>query len=337
MRARLSPAFFFSASEKELLALKVPAKLIAARHKARWQDVDGALAWLDAGGRALLWLDQAGYPPLLAEAPAPPIFLLVAGDVELLSRLQLAVVGTRKPSPGTRGLVDELLGPLVAAGLVITSGLALGVDGLAHQCALDHGGKTLAVLGTGPDICYPRRHQALFERLAEEGALVSEFLPGTPPLPFQFPRRNRIIAGLAMATLVVEAGLKSGSLITARLALDAGREVMAVPGAVRNPQAAGCLQLLKDGAQMVTEPVDIVAAIGPLPTNLLATPATPTVQAQLPYPELLDTVGDDTTPIDVIVARSRIGVDVVLSQLLELETMGYVSRVPGGYVRQRRQ
>ncbi|WKE65698.1 DNA-processing protein DprA [Gallaecimonas kandeliae] len=331
--ASWSPAFLLSASEAELLDAGVPPAFLAKRRQLDWQRVDDILTWMARDGVQLLFLGDSDYPALLAESPWPPVRLFVKGRVELLDSPQLAVVGTRKPSPAGRSALG-LVEPLLAAGLILTSGMALGIDGLAHQLALKVGAPTVAVLATGLDQCYPRRHQALFEQIAAQGALVSEMPPGTAALPALFPQRNRIIAGLSLATLVVEAGLKSGSLITARLAADAGREVLAVPGTPFNPQAQGCHQLLKEGAGLVTEPEDLLLAL----KGWAQRPIQKVSEVELlPEHPVLDTVGDDTTPLDLIVERSRLEVDVVLSYLLELEMLGLVSRVPGGYVRQRRQ
>lgn len=330
--ASWSPAFLLHEKADCLRDAGVPAGFIEKRQALNWQQVDQTLAWCQRQQVALCFLGDADYPALLADSPGPPVRLFLKGKQSLLSTPQLAVVGTRKPSPSGRETLS-LLTPLAKAGLTITSGLALGIDGLAHQLALQAGAPTIAVLASGLGQCYPKRHQGLFAQIAEQGLLVSEMGPDSKPLPALFPQRNRIIAGLALATLVVEASLKSGSLITARLAAEAGREVLALPGTVFNPQAAGCLQLIKDGATVVTSSDDIADAV--FGWGQVLARAEPVKEA-LPDLPLLDTVGDDVTPLDVIIERSQLAVDVVLSHLLELETQGYVCRVPGGYVRQRR-
>ncbi|EKE68055.1 DNA-processing protein DprA [Gallaecimonas xiamenensis] len=328
-----SPAFLLSESPQQLRDAGVPQGFIKARAQLDWDRVDQILAWMAADGAGLCFLGDPDYPWLLAESPWPPVRLFYKGDKALWDRPQLAVVGTRKPTPAGRNAL-ALLEPLLAAGLALTSGLALGIDGLAHQQALQQGAPTLAVLASGLERCYPRRHQTLFEQIAQQGLLLSEMPPGTATLPALFPQRNRIIAGLSLATLVVEASLASGSLITARLAAEAGREVLAVPGSPFNPQAQGCHQLLKEGAGLATTPDDLLFALKGWSSP---GPVTKDMQQGLPEHPVLDTVGDDTTPLDLILERSNLAVDVVLSYLLELEIQGYVCRVPGGYVRQRRQ
>ncbi|WP_115716917.1 DNA-processing protein DprA [Gallaecimonas mangrovi] len=331
--ARWSPAFLLAESDAVLADAGVPKGFLASRQGLDWPQVDSILAWLQQSGSQLCFLDDEQYPPLLAQSPWPPVRLFLKGQPQWLLRPQLAVVGSRKPSPAGKAAMS-LLEPVIDAGVVLTSGLALGIDGLAHQAALSRGVGTVAVLASGLQSCYPKRHQGLFDAIAQQGVLVSEMPPDTAPLPALFPQRNRIIAGLSLATLVVEASLKSGSLITARLAADAGRDVLAIPGTPFNPQAAGCLQLIKDGAALVSEPDDI----GFVLKSWLFEPINKKVVLQgLPEHPVLDNVGDDTTPLDLIVERSQLAVEVVLSYLLELEMQGYVCRVPGGYVRQRRQ
>lgn len=221
-----------------------------------------ALRWLDGPGRQLRLFDQPDYPALLGElADAPPL-LFVEGDAALLDAPQLALVGSRRASAPGLANARRFAGELARAGFVVTSGLALGIDGAAHQGALDVGGRTLAVLGTGLEVLYPRRHAGLAAQILEcGGALVSELLPDAPPLAQHFPRRNRIISGLSLGVLVVEAGLQSGSLITARLAAEQGREVWAIPGSIHHPGARGCHQLLREGAGLVESVADILESL----------------------------------------------------------------------------
>lgn len=328
-----SPAFLLAASPDELAQAGVPAGFIKSRQSLDWAKVDSILAWVAQSKTRLLFLEDDDYPALLGESPWPPVRLFVRGDCALLERPQLAVVGSRKPTPAGRSAL-AILEPLLGSGLAITSGLALGIDGLAHQLALNAGAPTLAVLAGGLDCCYPRRHQALFEQIAAQGALISEMPPGTASMAPLFPQRNRIIAGLSLATLVIEAGMQSGSLITARLAGEAGREVLAVPGTPFNPQAAGCLQLIKEGAILASDAEDVMLALKSWHLGPIKAVEAP---RGLPAHPVLDNVGDDTTPLDEIVERSKLAVEVVLSYLLDLEMQGLVCRVPGGYVRQRRQ
>ncbi|MGH8294894.1 MAG: DNA-processing protein DprA, partial [Steroidobacteraceae bacterium] len=219
------------------------------------------LKWLRASGaRAILWGEE-DYPPQLAATRGPPAALYVEGDAAVLKAPQLAMVGARRASPLGRTVARELAGALAQAGLTITSGLAAGIDAASHDGALAAGGRTVAVLGTGLDRLYPLENAALAQRIRTAGALVSEFPPGTGPQRQNFPRRNRVISGLALGTLVVEAAHGSGSLITAQQALEQGREVFAVPGSIRNPLSRGCHRLIRDGAHLVEEPRDVLAQL----------------------------------------------------------------------------
>ncbi|WMC10929.1 DNA-processing protein DprA [Oceanimonas pelagia] len=309
------------------------AQLLAPRHEL----LERVLRWLQNGPeRHVLTRADKAYPTLLNQCPAAPLLLFVEGNLTALERSQLAVVGSRHPSyvgkENTRALVAEL----VAAGLAITSGLAMGIDGLAHQTTLDAGGITLAVFGSGLDRCHPKRHARLARQIVEAGgALLSECYPWEPPQAFQFPRRNRIISGLSLGVLVMEAAERSGSLITARFALEQNREVFAVPGAWQNPQAAGCNRLIQQGAKLVCGADDVLEELAGFSAAAVKIHETATEQL-LPYPDLLDTVGLEATALDVIAARCRQPVHEVLTRLIELELAGWVESVPGGYVRARR-
>jgi DNA processing protein len=220
--------------------------------------VEVALEWLSQPGNRLLTLGDEAYPAALLEIPDPPVALYVKGDAALLSRPSLAVVGARNATPQGEANAESFSRALSEAGLCIVSGLALGIDAAAHRGGLAGPGSTVAVIGTGADRIYPARNAALARQIAEAGAIVSEFPLGIGPLAHNFPRRNRLIAGLAQGVLVVEAALKSGSLITARLATDCGREVFAIPGSIHSPVARGCHQLIRDGAKLVETAVDIL-------------------------------------------------------------------------------
>jgi len=225
---------------------------------------EAELAWLSETGHHLVTWADTDYPPLLREIPAPPVVLYVIGDRQSLSHPQFAIVGSRNPTPMGRENAQAFAKTLAGAGLTITSGLALGIDGAAHRGALDAGGKTIAVVGTGLDRVYPARHRDLAYAVVQQGALVSEFPLGTPPKSENFPVRNRIISGLSLGTLVVEAAVQSGSLITARLATEQGREVFAIPGSIHSPQARGCHALIRQGAKLVETAQDILEELGPL-------------------------------------------------------------------------
>ena len=243
-------------------------RIVAARDNAPQADLD----WLGAAAdRHVLFLDQPGYPFRLAQIADPPLALLLQGNPAPLHAPQLAIVGSRNASPAGRETAFEMASALAGLGFVVTSGLAEGVDGAAHRGAVTANGSTIAVLGTGPDRVYPRQHANLAKDICRLGALVSEQPVGTPPRGFNFPRRNRIISGLSLGVLVVEAGAHSGSLITARLAAEQGREVFAIPGGIHNPLARGCHSLIRNGAKLVESVTDILEELPPLDGNA-ATP-----------------------------------------------------------------
>ena len=301
-----------------------------------WKGVEEDMQWLAEPDNHLLVLTDPDYPPRLRALPNPPTALFVRGDPSLLDLPQLAVVGSRNPSIGGKRSAHDFAAHLADAGLVISSGLAVGIDAEAHQGALHVDGLTLAVTGTGLDRIYPAKNRDLAHEIAENGVLVSEFPTGTPPLPGNFPRRNRILAGLAIGTLVVEAAIKSGSLITARLAAENGREVFAIPGSIHNPLARGCHALIRDGAKLVETSDHILEELGGL-LDLGAhrpSPTTPassfTGELDLQHRQLLDALGFDPATTDELVARTGFPVAEVSSILLLLEMQGHVSSAPGG-------
>ncbi len=313
------------------------------------------LAWLAVPGHRLLCCIDADFPPQLEHIPQPPAALFVVGDASVLLYPQVAIVGARAATAGglTHGRVFARA--LAQAGFAITSGLADGIDAAAHAGALEVAGSTLAVMGTGPDLVYPRKHQALAQRIAAQGALISEFPPGTAARADHFPRRNRLIAGLSLGTLVVEAGMRSGSLITARLAAEQGREVFALPGSIHNPLARGCHRLIRDGARLVEDAAEIVETLTPaarmlgseLAERLVAqapdaAPAAPvTVHAQTAATafgarrgdparlRLLHELGHDPVTLDELAARTGQPPAVLGSQLLMLELEAKVESLPG--------
>lgn len=311
----------------------LPADAAEALRAPDWNGVERDLAWLaDDRERHVLALGEPGYPPLLAETATPPPVLFVAGRPELLAAPQVAVVGSRHPTPAGTDVARMFARGLAERGLVVTSGLALGIDAAAHEGALAVDGATIAVLGTGPDQVYPRRHRALAGRIAAAGALVTEFPPGVGPRAEHFPRRNRIISGLALGVLVVEAAQRSGSLITARHALEQGREVFAVPGSIHNPLARGCHALLREGATLVESIDDVLAQVAPqlapMRARAPAAPGVPALDAQAQ--RLLACIGHDPVTLDVLVSRSGLTAPEVSSMLLTLELYGYVRAHPGG-------
>jgi DNA processing protein len=311
--------------------------------------IDDDIAWLQDDAHQLLTIDHADYPALLRDTPGAPAALFVAGDATALWQPQIAIVGSRSASQGGLANARGFARALAAAGFAITSGLAEGIDAAAHTAALDAGATTIAVLGTGPDIVYPARHRELASRIAARGALVSEFAPGMPGRPENFPRRNRIIAGLALGTLVIEAGLRSGSLITARAASDQGREVFAIPGSIHNPLARGCHRLIRDGATLTETADEIVAASRPLAARLgvhlrarlevleVMEPrmdSEPAAKLDDDHAKLLAALGHESIGIDALAELTGLDVPALSSMLLLLELEGAVACEHGGrYVR----
>ena len=289
--------------------------------------------WLADTGNTVLTLLDPDYPPLLREIADPPAFLYVRGDPALLSFPQLAIVGSRNPTPVGRDTARAFARALAGAGLTITSGLALGIDGAAHEGALDAGGHTIAVAGTGLDRVYPPAHHALAHRIAEQGALVSEFPLGTAPKRENFPRRNRLIAGLSLGTLVVEAALRSGSLITARLAGEQGREVFAIPGSIHSPLSRGCHALIRQGAKLVETADDIISELGPLVGGLRAAVGDPIEKGSAVSEEdsrFLEQLGPDPTDVDTLVERTGLTPEAISSMLLDMELRGLVEACADG-------
>lgn len=331
-----------AASAEALQAAGLPAQsaaALAAPTAAQREAVGQALAWARQPGNHLLAFDDPAYPPLLLELPDPPPLLYLHGDPAALARPQLAMVGSRNPTPGGAQTARDFARHLAAAGLAITSGLALGIDAAAHEGALAASGVTIAVAGTGLDRVYPARHRELAHRIAERGALVSEFPLGSGPRPEHFPRRNRIISGLSLGTLVVEAAVKSGSLITARLAAEQGREVYAIPGSIHNPLARGCHALIRDGAKLVETAEHILEELEGwtrLPPAAAGTDSATDRGKEggdgldPDHRRLLELLGHDPVPVDLLVERSGLTAEVVSSILLILELNGEVASVPGG-------
>ncbi len=299
-------------------------------------DVARATAAVRVAGVTALAIDDERYPPLLRAIHDPPPLLYVRGDPALLLEAHLAVVGSRRASPAGLRVAQALSGQLASAGLHICSGLALGIDSAAHQGALEAGGKSIAVMATGIDRIYPQRHQALAAQLAAAGCLVTEFPPGTPPLRQNFPKRNRIISGLSLGVLVIEAALPSGSLITAGTALEQGREVFALPWSMLHDGGRGCLHLIRDGAKMVLSVDDILEELGPL-YALQQGHATAISPGKGAPPDgsswLLTLVGFEVVALDELVQLSARPVAQVLGELSALELAGQVARTAGGYIR----
>lgn len=290
-------------------------------------------AWLAEPGHGLLALGDADYPPRLLATADPPLLLWLQGRRELLAAPSIAVVGSRNPTAQGGDNARAFARALAQSGYAIVSGLALGVDAAAHEGALDAGGATIAVVGTGLDQVYPPRNARLAARILAAGGLIaSEYSLGTPVMPANFPRRNRIIAGLSQGCLVVEAAVQSGSLITARLAVEAGREVFAIPGSIHSPQARGCHALIRQGAKLVESAEDMLEELPPLGTPLAPQPAEAAPHGQQ---ALLDAMGFDPVSLDALMARCGWPAAELNAALLELELDGQVARLAGQLFQRR--
>ena len=320
--------FDASAAARRRVVAPAAADALGAPPDTFAAQLDLTRRWLGGdAGRALLALGDPRYPALLLEAADPPLLLYLHGRAELLGRPAVAIVGSRSPTPQGAENARAFAAHLSRAGIAVVSGLAQGIDGAAHEGALDGRGGTIAVVGTGLDRVYPKAHLALARRIAAEGLVLSEYALGTPPLPAHFPQRNRLIAGLAHGTLVVEAAVQSGSLITARLAAEAGREVFAIPGSIHAPQSRGCHALIRQGAKLVEAAEDILQELrfdAPPPAA-----DTETAAAAPRADALLDALGYDPVTLDALMARTGLPASELGARLLELELEGAVARLPG--------
>ncbi|MFL6632425.1 MAG: DNA-processing protein DprA [Massilia sp.] len=346
-----SPDAVFAADFPALACYVSPAQahaLLQPPSDATRQLLDATLDWLARPGHQVVALGEPGYPELLARIPDPPLLLYIRGQACLLDGPCLAIVGSRNASVQGRANAQAFAEALSGAGLCIVSGLALGIDAAAHEGALRRCGGTVAVVGTGPDIAYPARNRALSERIAHEGCIVSEYPVGTPPLPGNFPKRNRIISGLAAGVLVVEAAAQSGSLITARQAAEQGRDVFAIPGSIHAALAKGCHVLIREGAQLVDTARDVLEALALSP--LLARQAARLASADISLTDskvennatgqlctqvdgaLLDALGHDPAEPDVLLARLGCSPGELAARLLVLELSGHLERLPGGLI-----
>jgi DNA processing protein len=337
--ASASPLELLGLSRAALAALGLSDRTAEALANPDPRGLSEDERWLAGANRRLVTWGSPDYPPLLAGIADAPLVLFVEGAVHVLSLPQLAIVGSRNPTALGRDTAAQFARQVVAAGLIVTSGLALGIDAAGHRGALRAGGCTVAVLGSGLDQVYPRANAGLArEIIARGGALVSDLPSGAEPLKHHFPRRNRIISGLAVGTLVVEAALQSGSLITARLAGEQGREVFAIPGSIHNPMARGCHRLIRQGAKLVETADDVFVELGALLAGLHAHAYAEAPDGQevfgcaldKDYEILLDALGFAPASIDTLVARSGFAADAVASMLLILELDGRVAQQHGG-------
>lgn len=326
----LKELFALSIAEMEQAGL--PSRLAQTLGQFNFNLIREDLNWQKASSdHYLLTWESPEYPALLKEIADPPIVLYAQGQLSALNQPTLAIVGSRNPSITGSENAKQFSKELAAHGITIVSGLALGVDAQAHLGCLAAQGQTIAVLGTGIDCIYPRRHLKLAEQIRENGLVISEFPLKSPPIAGHFPRRNRIISGLSLSTLVIEAAIKSGSLITARMAIEQNRDVLAIPGSIHNPLARGCHYLLQQGAKLVTSINDVLNELR------LDTPAFPTDKSIFSLASesenLVKFIGFETTSIDQMIVRSGFSIEQITNELAELELQGTITAVPGGYIR----
>lgn len=354
-----TPSAIFDAGRSGWQEAGLSEKMMQNLSAPDWDKVDADLKWAEQENASIITLDDARYPSMLKNIPDAPPILYTLGQAEILKLPQLAIVGSRNPTHSGKDIAHDFAAYLTSMGMTVTSGMAMGIDAASHQGALDtmekgisgHG-FTVAVTGTGLDRVYPAKNRDIAHKIAENGVLVSEYAPGTPPLPGNFPRRNRIISGLSMGVLVVEAALQSGSLITARLATEQDREVFAVPGSIHHPLAKGCHALIRDGAKLVETAKHILEELG----GFAEISENPEIKEGLnesklisgqeegkffneaddEYKQVLKCIDFEPTSVDKVVERSGLTADAVCSMLLVLELQGYVTALSGGYYCQGR-
>ncbi|CAA6820217.1 MAG: Rossmann fold nucleotide-binding protein Smf possibly involved in DNA uptake [uncultured Thiotrichaceae bacterium] len=356
-----SVSIALDSSDQELTKAGLKPAKIALLRATKPDDVNIDIEWLQSGTqRHILLPSDPDYPAALKNTQSPPPLLFAVGNTSLLNDPQIAMVGSRSPTTGGKDNARAFASHLAQNGLCITSGLALGIDAISHTGALDSDGSTIAVVATGMDIIYPSRNRKLAERIAEQGLIVSEFPVGVRPQAQNFPRRNRIISGMSVGTLVVESALRSGSLVTARHAMEQGREVFAIPGSIHNPMARGCHQLIRQGAKLVETATDILEEIsaqlhifidprhsdnpqskiaGKSPQSF-ASSKIPAASSPITPDEyspdsdeclILDVLGHDPVPVDQIVLKTGLTTEEVSSMLLMMELQGYIAACGGGH------
>lgn len=328
------PSNLFDSSAATWLAAGIPRALHAGLRDPDLEGIESDVRWLAGERRHLITWNDPRYPAALREIVQAPVALFCQGDPDLLARPQLAIVGARSATPQGLETAEDFAAELTRRGLLVTSGLALGIDGAAHRGALAAGGATVAVCATGLDRVYPARHRELAHEITARGLMVSEFPTRTPPLADHFPRRNRLISGLSLGVLVVEAAPQSGSLITARFALEQGREVFAIPGSIHSPLSRGVHALIRQGAKLTEKVDDILEELAPLAGPGLhyepAAQADDTPVLDPTQQKVLEALGFDATPFDSLVERLALPVESLSSALLALELQGCVAAVPGG-------
>ncbi len=319
------------APREELLQVGIPSKVVDCIKKPQWDLVEKDIEWLQAEHNHIITFADESYPPLLREEVSAPPVLYICGDKDLLKARQIAMVGSRNASSYGKQVAYDFAADFSHNGVIVTSGLALGIDAASHKGALTGDAGTIAITATGLDRVYPAKHKSLAHQIAENGALVSEFPLGTPPKAENFPRRNRIISGLAVGTLVVEAAKQSGSLITARYAVEQGREVFAIPGSINNPLAKGCHELIQKGAKLVETADDVISELGAMfSITDKKSINVPSVELDQEYIDLLAQIEFEPTSVDILVEKTGLTPDVICSMLLILEMDGYVESIAGG-------
>ncbi|MBR7069993.1 MAG: DNA-processing protein DprA [Oxalobacter sp.] len=331
------PQDIFSAPYKALTET-VPEKLAGQLHAPVPDNIkaltEKTFSWLSLSGNTILTLADSRYPKKLLQIPDPPLMLYVKGRLDLLSTDAIAIVGSRNATAQGTLDAESFANSLGHAGLTIVSGMALGIDAAAHRGGLKSPGSTVAVIGTGADIVYPARNHALAHQIADEGCIISEFPLGTSPMPANFPRRNRIISGLAEGILVIEAAAQSGSLITAKLALEQGRDVFAIPGSIHSPLSRGCHALIRQGAKLVETVEDILSELKrQMPVTDKAALETIQTDDHPPVSLILADMGFDPVDMDTLCQRYGMDAATLSAELLNLELMGQVESLPGGYYR----
>ena len=334
---------FLAMNNKELSNLKLKSPQISAITSPNEQLIDQLLHWQQQSNYNIINYFDSNYPALLKQTSSPPLLLFTHGDISLLNSPQIAIVGSRSLSITGQENAYQFAFELAELGITITSGLAIGVDGFSHKGALSAKGNTIAVLGTGVNCIYPKRHQALAKQISEQGLLISEFLPMQTAKPENFPRRNRIISGLCTGTLVIEAATKSGSLITAKYALEQNREVFAIPGTLSNPLSRGCHQLIKQGATLTEDVFDIINELPDIQQHIVKQkqqyeqsrnkPKCSETGDKSRKSSLINHISYDVTSVDSIAERANLAINEVLTQLLDMELAGEIVSVPGGYLR----
>lgn len=340
LREFKSPVRIFSSGNQRISEFGLLNKTIDFIRNPPWERIKRDLAWYQSPGNDLITIMDERYPKILKEIHDPPLALYLSGNPKVLNCTQISIVGSRRPTTDGKRIARDLAGQLAGLGITITSGLAAGLDSCAHLGALDADGQTIAVLGSGLNMIYPPRNKNLAGKIARKGAVVSEFPPDFAPKPVNFPRRNRIISGLSTGTLVVEAALKSGSLITAGFALEQGREVFAVPGSIYNPLSRGCHGLIRQGAKLVENINDILDEIAPLAhlTIDCKQDLNRDVKKIKGLDEccklLLDNIGSRPVSVDYLVEETNLTANVVTAKLINMELMGVIESTPGGrYIR----